>query len=349
MKSDHRQHCRSLKMKSLTAHIKRAGLKTGIALIVLSAVGAMPNVWAAAGETTAGTSISNTATVNYSVGGVSQTAVPSNASAFLVDKKVDLTVAKGSGVTTVPGGSNIGLPFTVANTGNASDSFTLTAANVAAGDNFDTTAFAVYLDVNGNGVYDAGTDTAIAAPVTIARDASIKVLIVSTIPGTVINGNTANMTLTATTTSTKTAGAESATVVDVVFADAANDGTEKDTNTYTISTATLAVVKSAVVISDPVNNATNPKAIPGAVVEYTITVTNSGAAAATAVTLTDNIPANTTYVAGSMKLGAATLTDAADADGGVTTGAPVTSISVNAGSIAGSGGSSIVKFRVTVN
>lgn len=336
-------------MKSLTERILRVGRKIGFVVIALSAVGAMPSAWAVVGETTAGTSISNTATVNYSVGSVAQTAVNSNAAAFLVDKKVDLTVAKGSGVTTVPGATNVGLPFTVANTGNASDSFTLTAANVAAGDNFDTSAFAVYLDVNGNGSYDAGTDTLISAPVTIARDASIKVLIVSTIPGSVVNGNTANMTLTAATTSTKTVGAESAAVVDVVFADAGNDGTEKDTNTYTISTATLAVVKSAVVINDPVNNTTNPKAIPGATVEYTITVTNSGAATATSVQLTDNIPANTTYVSGSMKLGAATLTDAADADGGNTTGAPVTSISVNAGSIAASGGSAVVKFRVTVN
>ena len=58
------------------------------------------------------------------------------------------------------------------------------------------------------------------------------------------------------------------------------------------------------------------------------------AAAAASVTLTDSIPANTTYVAGSMKLGATSLTDAADADGGTTTGAPVvTSISVARGTV----------------
>jgi uncharacterized repeat protein (TIGR01451 family) len=332
-------------MKSFTAHIKRVSL----AAIALSSVGIMPSVWAAAGETTAGTSISNTATVNYSVGSVAQTAVNSNANSFLVDKKVDLTVAKGTGATTVPGAANVGLPFTVANTGNASDSFTLTAANVGTGDNFDTSSYALYLDVNGNGIYDAGTDTAISGPVTIARDASIKVLIVSTIPGTVVDGNTANMTLTATTTSTKTTGAETATVIDVVFADAGNDGTETDTNIYTISTANLAVVKSAVVVSDPVNSTTSPKAIPGAIIRYTITVTNNGAAAATAVTLTDNIPANTTYVASSMTLNSAALTDAADVDGGTTTGSPVTSVSVNAGTVAASGGVATVTFNVTVN
>jgi uncharacterized repeat protein (TIGR01451 family) len=332
-------------MKSLSVHIKRAGL----AMVALSSVGVMPSVWAAVGETTAGTSISNTAAVNYQVGGVAQTQVSSNATSFLVDKKVDLTVANGAGVTTVPSATNVGLPFTVTNTGNASDSFTLAAANVAAGDDFDASAFAVYIDNGVIGTYEPGIDTLVSAPVAIARDTTINVLIVSTIPGTPVNADTADMTLTATTTSTATAGAESAAVVDVVFADAGNNGTELDTNTYTISTATLAVVKSAVVVSDPVNGATNPKAIPGAVVRYTITVTNNGAAAATAVTLTDTIPTNTSYVANSMTLNAAALTDAADADGGVTTGAPVTSLSVNAGTVAASGGVATVTFNVTVN
>ncbi len=331
-------------MKSFTAQIKRVSL----AVLALSSVSLYQSAFAAPGETTAGTDISNIATVNYTVGSVAQTAINSNTTTFEVDKKVDLTVANGAGVTTVPGAANVGLPFTVSNTGNDTDSFTLAAANLA-GDNFDTTGFAVYLDAGTVGVYDAGVDTLVAAPVAIARDTTINVLIVSTIPGTVVNGNLANMTLTATTTSTATVGAESAAVVDIVFADAGNNGTEVDTNTYTISTATLSVVKSAVVVSDPVNGATNPKAIPGAVVRYTITVTNGGAAAATAVTLTDNIPTNTTYVANSMTLNAAALTDIADVDGGTTTGAPVTSLSVNAGTVAAAGGTATVTFNVTVN
>ncbi len=332
-------------MLSFTAQIKRASL----ALIALSSVSLYQSALAAPGETSAGTDISNTATVNYTVGTVAQTAINSNTTTFEVDKKVDLTVANGTGVTTVPGAANVGLPFTVSNTGNDTDSYTLTAANLA-GDNFDTSAVAIYLDAGTLGVYDAGVDTLVSAPVSIARDTTINVLIVSTIPGAAINGNTANLTLTATTTSAATAGAESPTVVDVVFADAGNDGTEVDTNTYTISTATLAVVKSAAVISDPVNGATNPKAIPGAIVRYTITVTNSGPVAATAVTLTDNIPTNTSYVASSMTLNAGALTDGADVDGGATTGSPVvTSISVDAGTVAASGGTATVTFDVEVD
>ena len=41
---------------------------------------------------------------------------------------------------------------------------------------------------------------------------------------------------------------------------------------------------------------------PGDVLHYTITVHNSGAVAATGVTLADSVPANTTYVADSLTL-----------------------------------------------
>ncbi|MEK9765903.1 MAG: hypothetical protein VW274_05435, partial [Thalassolituus sp.] len=40
--------------------------------------------------------------------------------------------------------------------------------------------------------------------------------------------------------------------------------------------AFLTMVKSMQVVSDPLNGSNNPKAIPGAIVEYTITVTNTG-------------------------------------------------------------------------
>jgi uncharacterized repeat protein (TIGR01451 family) len=43
-----------------------------------------------------------------------------------------------------------------------------------------------------------------------------------------------------------------------------------------INTAVLAIEKSSRVISDPLNGSTNPKAIPGAIVEYTITIRNVG-------------------------------------------------------------------------
>jgi uncharacterized repeat protein (TIGR01451 family) len=65
--------------------------------------------------------------------------------------------------------------------------------------------------------------------------------------------------------------------------------------TNTPKRPTLAVNKISEVLSDPVNNATNPKRIPGAVIRYSVTVTNSGAGTVDSSTLvmTDPIPANT--------------------------------------------------------
>lgn len=57
---------------------------------------------------------------------------------------------------------------------------------------------------------------------------------------------------------------------------------------------TVSVTKVSSVVSDPVNGAANPKAIPGAVVEYLISVTNTGdeAADADSVSVTDDAPAD---------------------------------------------------------
>src|SRR6185369_17015351 len=86
-------------------------------------------------------------------------------------------------------------------------------------------------------------------------------------------------------------------VVDTVFADSGRENSENALDDYTVSAANLTVVKTSTVINDPVNSTTNPKMIPGATVEYCITVANAGGAAtATNVTITDTLPANTSFV-----------------------------------------------------
>jgi uncharacterized repeat protein (TIGR01451 family) len=318
--------------------------RMGLALAFMSSLGIATGAQAAG--TAANTTVSNSATVSYSVGTVAQTPITSNASTFVVDRKVNLNVTAGSGTTVTPGSTAQAVIYTVTNTGNDTDNFTLAATNQA-GDNFDVANIKIYRD-NGDNVF-TGADTLVAGPIAFTADQSIKFFIVSDIPGSAVNAQTGIVNLKATTGYTATAGADTAGV-DTVFADTGNDGTENANNTYTVASAALAVVKGVAVISDPVSGTTNPKAIPGAVMEYTITVTNSSTTTpAAAATLSDTIPANTTYVAGSMKLNSTTLTDVSDADGGVTTGSPVTSISVNAGTIAASGGVATIKFRVTVN
>lgn len=68
------------------------------------------------------------------------------------------------------------------------------------------------------------------------------------------------------------------------------------TNTR-LTTATLVVTKTSTLISDPVNGTVNPKHIPGAVVEYAISVTNAGnrAVDASSIVLADVLPAGFAY------------------------------------------------------
>jgi uncharacterized repeat protein (TIGR01451 family) len=63
------------------------------------------------------------------------------------------------------------------------------------------------------------------------------------------------------------------------------------------STAILQMTKTSTLISDPVNGGGNPFHIPGAVIEYAITVTNIGNAPvdASSIVITDPLPAGVTY------------------------------------------------------
>ena len=65
------------------------------------------------------------------------------------------------------------------------------------------------------------------------------------------------------------------------------------TNTRRAGNATLTLIKTSMVLSDGVNGTTNPKAIPGAIVNYTILVTNTGSASVDSGTvfLIDSLPA----------------------------------------------------------
>ncbi|MFN3423104.1 MAG: CshA/CshB family fibrillar adhesin-related protein [Novosphingobium meiothermophilum] len=66
------------------------------------------------------------------------------------------------------------------------------------------------------------------------------------------------------------------------------------------STAVLDIQKTSSVISDPVNGTANPKAMPGAIVEYAITVRNIGASTvdSSTIVLVDRMPSNMAFATG---------------------------------------------------
>ena len=81
---------------------------------------------------------------------------------------------------------------------------------------------------------------------------------------------------------------------------------------------------------------------------YQIVVTATGTGAALGAALTDPIPANTTYVAGSLSLNGAPLTDATDGDAG-SFARHRRSVAVSLGDLTAAAGPQTIVFRVTID
>jgi uncharacterized repeat protein (TIGR01451 family) len=356
--------------------------------------------------TGADTPITNTATVSFQVGGVTQTPIVSNTAEFRVDRKIDLHVQEVGNTTTTatPGGTNFVTTFFLRNDGNDSQGFQFasTAALVnrpngstvgfsAIVDAFEVTNTRVFVEstactgiAQGGLGYLAASDTATTVP-TLGADSCAFVYVVADAPVTATNGQGAVVRLAATArvpttlaALTQTAGADGVMTVDTVFGDTATipgqvarDAQAFADDIYVISAAALAVAKTSAVVYDPFNGdiapGVFPKAIPGARVEYAITLTNTGAQAASVVSISDPIPANTVFATGTYNAGAssvqiqvgATITHCnAEAGGTDTNGDGCVRTALNAltvGSPAlatvatGAGNAVTVRFRVTIN
>lgn len=303
--------------------------------LAAAAIAATP---ASAAGTASGTTVTNTVSLDYKVGGVDQNQVTASDS-FTVDRKVNLTVAEvGSSTTSVsPGELAAVTAFTVTNTSNATLDLALSATQAAAAhggtDNFDVSNVKVYVDTNTNGAFDSGTDTLVTYLDQIAADASRTVFVVADVPLGRSTGDVAGVRLTASAAEATAAGSQGAAVtetsgantagVDTVFADTvaggnvARDGAHFAGDDYTILAAALTATKSSRVISDPFNGTTDPKMIPGAVVEYCVAVSNAaGSATATNVNVSDTLPAATTYLAAfGIKVNGTVTSGACNADG----------------------------------
>lgn len=293
----------------------------------------------------AGTLIENTASASYTTGNTSKT-IESNKVTIKIDEVLDVAVASLDSSAVTISESNV-LTFAVTNTGNGPEAFTLTADPAIAGNDFDAAVTSLAIDTNDNGIYDAGVDTLVingGASPSIDADATLKVFILVNSPSGASDGESSQVKLTAAaTTGTGTPG--------TTFPGAGTDGSDavvgssgaKDfaQGTLVASVATVALVKSATV-TDPFGGS---QAVPGATIRYEIVASVSGSGSIGPLTITDAIPASTTYQAGSLKLGTTALTDAADSDAG---SASETGISVDTGTVA-AGESRTVEFAVKIN
>jgi uncharacterized repeat protein (TIGR01451 family) len=283
------------------------GAVSAFALVAMSSAPA----WAEG--TSAGDLITNNVSVTFDVGGVTQNAETAS-DTFTVDQRVNVNVEFIGAATSVsPGQQNAVIAFDVTNLSNSTVDLDLSAA-LTAGTGANIANFEIYRDSDGDRVLSAAELA--AGPITfldeVGEDVTLAVIVIADIGLGAINGDDFDVTLTADAHAAGgaglgaelvgTTGANNVNDIDTVLfdgagaTDSANQGDFSDTGTYTVAGALVTVAKTSRVVSDPVNLTNNPKAIPGATVEYCITVSNAaGGATATNVDVTDDLPFDVTY------------------------------------------------------
>lgn len=301
--------------------------------------------------TAAGTNIQNTAQVSYTVGGTPAT-VSSNTTSVTVLEILDVVVTIANPTVTVSASAPAEeLVFTVTNTGNGTETFDLSALSAGvAGDDFDpvlASPNAIYFDTDNSGDF-SGPDQAYIPgtndPVLIA-DASVRVLVVNSIPASAVNGNRGRSELTAQAATGTGAPGTTLTVggVDSIVGTTGADATLF--GEYLVAEVQLTAVKSQTIV----DQFGGGRPLPGARINYQIVVTANGTGTAAAAAFSDLIPTNTTYVAGSLELNNAALSDSADADAGEFVSAPAPEVRITLGDLTAASGAQTIEFAVTIN
>jgi uncharacterized repeat protein (TIGR01451 family) len=284
-------------------------------------------------ETNAGTHIDNTAELRLD----GTNPVRSNTVSLVTAERLDVTLARvGSGSVAITG-AGTALPVLLTNTGNGQEAFTV-AATVS---DASATVRLIAIDVDGDGRFDAARDTVLAAGRTpsLAPGASLSLLVVV---------DAGQGTVTATAVAVTAQAVTGSGAQGTAFPGQGDSGGDAVTGPTTAraavsvplaaTAAAPSLVKSQIVTA-PDGSA---RAIADAIITYTLEARLVGPT--TNVRVADPIPAGTVYVAGSLRLDGAALTDAADADPG---SAGAAGVAVTLGDIAAAG-TRTIQFQVKI-
>ena len=262
--------------------------------------------------TRAGTPIANTATVDYTVNSIDQDEITSDpaTATFVVDRRVSFTLTPDDDanlVSVTPGGEDYFVDFTLANASNDVLDFTLAVAEIVPSDGS--------VDINGLGSDTADMGTLDYAVVTgadttptrggeqyvddLAADSSVRIRVFGDAALTLLNGQIAGAELTATAVNSSgtavgapgdefdygapdTAGGVE--TVDVALA----DGVQVAIEGFIVESTDISISKAYEVIDQ--GDGFGTLAIPGALVQYAVTVENaSTTTSATNVIVTDTL------------------------------------------------------------
>jgi len=290
-------------------------LKT-LALIAASSAMTLPAFAAdydiTATDTLFGTDISNTASLSYVVGAatINEVSLPA---VFTVDRKVIFSVTDNHSSATpvaVNAGDTASTIYTLQNDSNAPISFKLPIPPVGTTYSYGTgpviTITSATLPASADLIIDLAKGN-FTTPETVEITMSVEVA------DTANSGDSINtsLVLVAVEPATDTDIGAGVTAGDPIIATLDSVAWDEDViqtvsipalltgtsvtltsdQAFIVSASDLSIVKTVKILSDPINLTTNPKAIPGAVVEYTLTITNAGLITATGVNLTDDVPA----------------------------------------------------------
>jgi len=219
--------------------------KSIMALATAAAFGISGQVFAAG--TVAGTDISNTVTLGYTVSSTAQTPIES-VSGFKVDQKVDMTFTSDTATADSVPGEKVTLAYTLTNTGNKAQAFVLALTNNGTAEHSPQVVTFYPTNTDATNETNAIVNDKVAA---LAVDASTTVYanVTLTNDASIVNGTTVNMLASATaldptdTDGTNTLDQNIAadknanlTAEYVIFAEAASTNNAKHTGAITIPT-----------------------------------------------------------------------------------------------------------------
>lgn len=332
------------------------GFKSRAFLLGLASLVGILSGEARASGTPAGTSVSNVASATY-LGPSGPVSVASAPEQFIVEELVDVSVTLQSvrPLPAFPGASNQVLTYRVTNLGNGLESFRLTANSSIPGDDFDPILTDVFLDANGNGVYDVGVDVAYVPGSNdpsldggVPGSESVTVFVLNDMPAGIASGALGeNILESSANTLTGAPG-----LVAAGAGDAGTDamlglsgGIASANGAYQIEQADVVLQKSALV-TDAYGGSLP---IPGSVIRYQIDVFVTGSSVASNVVIRDVVPTYTTYVSSSLALNGVGLTDAGGDDAGDYNVSTPGQVTVRMGDLDAASTPQQISFSVTID
>jgi len=305
--------------------------------------------WAAG--TPAGTPITNTATVTYTLGSDPAPLTAAASDSFEVQEIINISAVWQDAADVPVDSPQAGavLTFLVTNTGNGPEDIRLLTSDTLGGDDFDPAVQSLWLESNGTAGCQPN-DTPYSGVVTLNADQNAVIYVLSNIPGSLSQAQSGRVQLTAEALTAGAAGQPAGTIlpnagwnaVDAVVGLTNADG--QAAGVYRVATVTVTLSKSIAAITDT-HGGQRPE--DNARVTYRIAVDVAGIGTAQSLVITDSIAPEMTYVPESITLDGLARTDAVDGDN-ADFDAGNAIVSVNLGDIAAPA-AFIILFDTTIN